>query len=145
MHLFGMDDDNAFHVSAARDWFSVAPRDQRIESQLFGAQLSGINFDKYEDIPVETSGNECPQGIDTVCIRMDRPFPLAPSSNHSPDDGPWGDWCIVSVICVWGRFVVVLTQTPLSHYLAKIFILIRQFQHPCSSRRLACRRSFLRT
>lgn len=48
-------------------WFTVAPRDQRIETQLFGAQLSGINFDKYEDIPVEASGNDCPKPIDSVC------------------------------------------------------------------------------
>jgi hypothetical protein len=62
-----------------RDWFAVAPRDQRIEAQLFGAQLSGINFDKYEDIPVETSGNDCPQGIDSVCIESFASSPIWPS------------------------------------------------------------------
>lgn len=41
-------------------------RDQRVEATLFGAQLSGINFDKYEDIPVEASGHDCPKGIESV-------------------------------------------------------------------------------
>lgn len=72
--------DYFFRAQYSRDWFTLAPRDQRIEAQLFGAQLSGINFDKYEDIPVEASGNDCPTAIDSVriyiyiytimCIRM---------------------------------------------------------------------------
>ncbi|KAI8824033.1 Asp-Glu-Ala-Asp box polypeptide 3, Y-linked-like protein [Fimicolochytrium jonesii] len=42
----------------------VKPRDPRLETQLYGAQHnSGINFEKYEDIPVEASGNDCPEPI----------------------------------------------------------------------------------
>ncbi|KAJ3117458.1 DEAD-box ATP-dependent RNA helicase [Phlyctochytrium bullatum] len=42
----------------------VKPRDPKLESQLYGSQHnSGINFDKYDDIPVETSGNEIPEPI----------------------------------------------------------------------------------
>ena len=29
-------------------------------------QHTGINFEKYDDIPVEASGHECPEGITTV-------------------------------------------------------------------------------
>ena len=32
-------------------------------SELFSATLTGINFDKYEDIPVEATGESCPKHI----------------------------------------------------------------------------------
>ena len=34
--------------------------------ELFGGHNSGINFDKYDDIPVEATGSEAPQAIDSV-------------------------------------------------------------------------------
>ena len=33
--------------------------------ELFSATLTGINFDKYEDIPVEATGESCPKNINT--------------------------------------------------------------------------------
>ena len=41
------------------------PRNDRIEAELFtgGHGPSGINFDRYEDIPVEATGNNVPKGI----------------------------------------------------------------------------------
>ena len=42
--------------------------DKRLEKELFereNQQTTGINFDNYDDIPVETSGNEVPEPIDT--------------------------------------------------------------------------------
>jgi len=33
--------------------------------ELFGPGNSGINFEKYEDIPVEATGEDCPKHIDT--------------------------------------------------------------------------------
>lgn len=42
----------------------VKPRNQRYELELFGSkQNSGINFDKYDDIPVDVSGLEPPECI----------------------------------------------------------------------------------
>lgn len=39
--------------------------DQALEATLFGSQVAtGINFDKYDDIPVEISGRQCPVGIE---------------------------------------------------------------------------------
>ena len=35
-------------------------------SELFGEVGVGINFDKYEDIPVEATGDGCPMHIDNV-------------------------------------------------------------------------------
>jgi hypothetical protein len=35
-------------------------------SELFGDVCTGINFNKYEDIPVEASGEDCPQHIESV-------------------------------------------------------------------------------
>ncbi|SCU85093.1 LAMI_0C10110g1_1 [Lachancea mirantina] len=46
-----------------------APKNEQIELQLFGTaedpsfQSSGINFDNYDDIPVEASGNDVPEPI----------------------------------------------------------------------------------
>eukprot|EP00795_Rhopilema_esculentum_P016159 gene16159-7523_t len=37
----------------------------RYEGELFGDRSTGINFDKYEDIPVEATGNDSPQNIET--------------------------------------------------------------------------------
>lgn len=39
-----------------------------LDSELFGVNNTGINFDKYEDIPVEVSGENCPGHIDSVSI-----------------------------------------------------------------------------
>lgn len=44
-------------------WESRGPRDERTEQELFSGQLSGINFDKYEEIPVEATGDDVPQPI----------------------------------------------------------------------------------
>ena len=35
-------------------------------SELFGEVGVGINFNKYEDIPVEATGNDCPPHVDSV-------------------------------------------------------------------------------
>lgn len=46
----------------------------RLEKELFGLaedsdrQSTGIKFDKYDDIPVETSGTDVPAAINTVSI-----------------------------------------------------------------------------
>lgn len=49
------------------NWDRQQPRDERLESELFAGQLSGINFDKYEEIPVEATGDDVPQPISLVC------------------------------------------------------------------------------
>eukprot|EP01137_Pigoraptor_chileana_P025979 Opistho-2@96294 len=41
------------------------PRDERVEKELFAGNATGINFDKYEDIPVEATGRDCPKNIET--------------------------------------------------------------------------------
>lgn len=46
-----------------------APRNERMETELFGVpddpaqQSSGINFDNYDDIPVEANGDDVPEAI----------------------------------------------------------------------------------
>ncbi|KAE9417681.1 hypothetical protein Angca_004278, partial [Angiostrongylus cantonensis] len=44
-------------------WEHQQPRDERLEAELFAGQLSGINFDKYEEIPVEATGEDVPAPI----------------------------------------------------------------------------------
>ncbi|KAI5635375.1 DEAD/DEAH box helicase domain-containing protein [Phthorimaea operculella] len=45
------------------DWTIPLPRDERVELELFGTGNTGINFSKYEDIPVEASGDRVPDFI----------------------------------------------------------------------------------
>jgi len=48
------------------DWTTPLGRDERIEKELFNKGNTGINFDKYEDIPVEASGEDVPANISSV-------------------------------------------------------------------------------
>ncbi|KAJ8971885.1 hypothetical protein NQ314_000498 [Rhamnusium bicolor] len=45
------------------DWTIPLPRDERVETELFGTGNTGINFSKYEDIPVEATGDKVPRHI----------------------------------------------------------------------------------
>ncbi|XP_067635387.1 ATP-dependent RNA helicase bel-like [Eurosta solidaginis] len=45
------------------DYTKLGPRDERVEQELFGIGNTGINFDKYEDIPVEATGQNVPVNI----------------------------------------------------------------------------------
>lgn len=40
------------------DWTKPLPRNEKLERDLFGASHTGINFNKYEDIPVEATGDD---------------------------------------------------------------------------------------
>lgn len=57
----GTSDD--FVPEKEEDWTKPLPRNERMEKDLFSTQNTGINFDKYEDIPVEASGEDCPKHI----------------------------------------------------------------------------------
>lgn len=45
------------------DYTMPGPRDERQELELFGTTNTGINFSKYEDIPVEATGRDVPEHI----------------------------------------------------------------------------------
>jgi ATP-dependent RNA helicase DDX3X len=47
------------------DYTVPLPRDDRLEQELFGTTNTGINFSKYEDIPVEATGQNVPEHITT--------------------------------------------------------------------------------
>lgn len=58
--------DDVRRTSSRRDendWTIPLPRDERQELELFGTGNTGINFSKYEDIPVEASGDGVPDFI----------------------------------------------------------------------------------
>lgn len=46
----------------------MLPRDERLEAELFGTGNTGINFSKYEDIPVEATGEKIPENISSVSL-----------------------------------------------------------------------------
>lgn len=45
------------------DWTQIEPANEEQERELFGSNHTGINFEKYEDIPVEATGDSCPSHI----------------------------------------------------------------------------------
>lgn len=51
--------------NAPQSWDQRGPQDPRLEAELFSGQNTGINFDKYEEIPVEATGVDCPPPIQT--------------------------------------------------------------------------------
>ncbi|RWS14913.1 ATP-dependent RNA helicase DDX3Y-like protein [Dinothrombium tinctorium] len=46
------------------DWSQPLAKNDALERSLFGSGHTGINFDKYEDIPVEATGYQCPEHIE---------------------------------------------------------------------------------
>ncbi|XP_073708178.1 DEAD-box helicase 3 X-linked b isoform X2 [Garra rufa] len=46
------------------DWSKPLPPNERMEHELFSGSNTGINFEKYDDIPVEATGHDCPQHIE---------------------------------------------------------------------------------
>lgn len=59
----GYNSSNGYTFNGTEDYKSLLPRDERTESDLFATGNTGINFDKYEDIPVEATGENCPVNI----------------------------------------------------------------------------------
>ncbi|XP_010828205.1 PREDICTED: ATP-dependent RNA helicase DDX3X-like [Bison bison bison] len=47
------------------DWSKPLPPSERLEQELFSGGNTGINFEKYDDIPVEVTGNNCPPHIES--------------------------------------------------------------------------------
>uniref|UniRef100_A0A3Q3FQ27 RNA helicase n=1 Tax=Labrus bergylta TaxID=56723 RepID=A0A3Q3FQ27_9LABR len=47
------------------DWSKPTPRNERLEHELFSGSNTGINFEKYDDIPVEATGHNCPHHIES--------------------------------------------------------------------------------
>lgn len=59
----GFRSNERFHPHQASNWEKQGPPDHHLEAELFAGMNSGINFDKYEEIPVEATGVECPPPI----------------------------------------------------------------------------------
>ncbi|XP_054471539.1 DEAD-box helicase 3 X-linked a isoform X2 [Anoplopoma fimbria] len=51
--------------SREEDWSKPTAPNDRQEAELFSASNTGINFEKYDDIPVEATGSNCPPHIDS--------------------------------------------------------------------------------
>ncbi|XP_030639209.1 DEAD-box helicase 3 X-linked b isoform X2 [Chanos chanos] len=47
------------------DWSKPLSRNERLEHELFSGSNTGINFEKYDDIPVEATGHNCPPHIES--------------------------------------------------------------------------------
>ncbi|XP_008057987.1 ATP-dependent RNA helicase DDX3X-like, partial [Carlito syrichta] len=51
--------------SEDEDWSKPLPPSERLEQELFSGGNTGINFEKYDDIPVEATGHRCPPRIES--------------------------------------------------------------------------------
>ncbi|XP_061735701.1 DEAD-box helicase 3 X-linked a isoform X2 [Nerophis ophidion] len=51
--------------SRDEDWSKPTAPNERVEQELFSGGNTGINFEKYDDIPVEATGSNCPPHIDS--------------------------------------------------------------------------------
>uniref|UniRef100_A0A3Q3FQ24 RNA helicase n=1 Tax=Kryptolebias marmoratus TaxID=37003 RepID=A0A3Q3FQ24_KRYMA len=47
------------------DWSKPTAPNERLENELFSGSNTGINFEKYDDIPVEATGSNCPPHIES--------------------------------------------------------------------------------
>ncbi|KAK2840338.1 hypothetical protein Q5P01_014078 [Channa striata] len=47
------------------DWSKPTPPNERLERELFSGSNTGINFEKYDDIPVEATGTNSPSHIES--------------------------------------------------------------------------------
>ncbi|KAJ8383516.1 hypothetical protein AAFF_G00219660 [Aldrovandia affinis] len=47
------------------NWSKPLPSNERLEHELFSGSNTGINFEKYDDIPVDATGNNCPPHIES--------------------------------------------------------------------------------
>ncbi|XP_067266289.1 DEAD-box helicase 3 X-linked a isoform X11 [Chanodichthys erythropterus] len=47
------------------DWSKPMPPNERLENELFSGSNTGINFEKYDDIPVEATGTNSPGHIES--------------------------------------------------------------------------------
>ncbi|KAM9850511.1 DEAD-box helicase 3 X-linked a isoform 2-T2 [Aulostomus maculatus] len=58
---------NSRWVEEARDedWSKPTAPNERLEHELFSGSNTGINFEKYDDIPVEATGTSCPPHIES--------------------------------------------------------------------------------
>lgn len=55
--------NNSNNYDSTEDWSKPTATNEKLERELFGGQSSGINFSKYEDIPVEATGDNVPAHI----------------------------------------------------------------------------------
>nr|CZQ42530.1 DEAD (Asp-Glu-Ala-Asp) box helicase 3 [Pimephales promelas] len=65
---FGGTGGNSRWVEESRDeedWSKPMPPNDRLENELFSASNTGINFEKYDDIPVEATGSNAPGHIES--------------------------------------------------------------------------------
>ncbi|CAG5113770.1 Oidioi.mRNA.OKI2018_I69.chr2.g7860.t1.cds [Oikopleura dioica] len=59
------DSRGQYHDPSNVDWTKPLPRDERLEKELFKGANSGINFEKYDDIPAEVTGEDPPGCVST--------------------------------------------------------------------------------
>ena len=61
----GSDERRSSGGLVSDDWSKPLARNERTEQELFGSNSSeGINFETYDDIPVEATGSDVPSAIE---------------------------------------------------------------------------------
>lgn len=92
------------------DYTTLLPPNERLEQELFGAGNTGINFNKYEDIPVEATGNQVPPNINSFDDIQLTPIIQANIQNARYDKPTPVQKYAIPIICS-GRDLMACAQT----------------------------------
>lgn len=97
------------------DYTSLGARNERLEAELFGTGNTGINFSKYEDIPVEATGNQVPQHINSFDDIKLTPIIQCNIQNARYDKPTPVQKYAIPIICA-GRDLMACAQTGTYHF-----------------------------
>ena len=99
-----------FGAAAEADPFAEADHKKKEVDALFQADLSGIDFDAYDDIPVEATGDNVPQPI-TAFTDVDLGPSLAANVQRCKYSKPTPVQRYSIPICLQGRDLMACAQT----------------------------------
>lgn len=97
------------------DYTSLGARNEHLEAELFGVGNTGINFNKYEDIPVEATGNQVPPHINTFDDIKLTPIIQCNIQNARYDKPTPVQKYAIPIICA-GRDLMACAQTGTLHF-----------------------------
>ncbi len=117
--------DERLSKQAGEELTALPSRDEKEEEELFNGPNTGINFDQYDDIPVDATGENCPTAINAfteidlgMCVREN--IKLAGYTRPTPVQ----KWAIP--IIMGGRDLMACAQTGSGKTAAFLFPVISQ-------------------
>ena len=109
--------------SSRADWSQPLPVNERVERELFAGANTGINFDRYEDIPVEATGEGCPKNVESFeeCNFSEIVKGNIKVSSVQPAFHLC-HWCVCVCVCVCVQLAQYSKPTPVQKYALPIIL-----------------------